>query len=196
MNFVDIVHHELGLFEIIANNLLTNDLINLLIVRKWEPEYKKIIYNKLTKHILEYFKYKKLNIILPWKVDEPTSITNIRNFVEDYEGDVVIKRSIGASLGRFSYNEIPKTTRRRMFWLNLSSFIDIDDIQHSQVGTYVNIDRPHKDKYDVDMECYLGIQGVSEDVPVYWEQKQYLLVSPTIHREMCKRMTRSPISID
>ena len=46
MNFVDIVHHELGLFEIIANNLLTNDLINLLVVRKWEPEYKKIIYNK------------------------------------------------------------------------------------------------------------------------------------------------------
>ena len=83
-----------------------------------------------------------------------------------------------------------------MFWLNLYSFIDIDDIQHSQVGTYVNIDRPHKDKYDVDMECYLGIQGVSKDVPVYWEQKQYLLVSPTIHREMCKRMTRSPISID
>ena len=196
MVLLDIINHEIGFLELIIQDLTTNELTNLLIVRKWEEEYRKIIINKILCNTLEYFEYKKYNIILPWKESEGYTITNVINFINSYDDNVIVKRTNGISLGKFSYDDMAPDIRRRVYYETMNTFIHEDDPQYVAVLCCVNVDRPHKDTYNTDTECYIGVKCYDPDIPVpYWEKKEFMLLPPNIHRELCKKLTRNPVEL-
>ena len=189
MNLLDIFNYEYGLFIIIINELNDTDLNSLLCCKKWDKEKYNFILSKIIQNIKINFKDK--NIILPWKYDYPDTIQNIINLVKSYKNNIIIKRTKGWSLAYFEKDKNDQNYSTINYIKG--AFYHVNDPQYFNVTSFVNVE---KSKNNITANCILGIQVIEPDISIsYWDEKNYLLIPPNIHKELCKTLTRQPISL-
>jgi len=195
MNLLDIFDHEFGLFEQIIEELNDTDLNNVLLCKKWDNQKRAKMLYRLISHIRSDFKSNRINIILPCLPGKTDTNVTISNIINNYTGNVIIRRTKGWSLGKVTsqHNEnwslLYKPTR---------TFIRVDEPQYSKLVSYINI--YSQSLGDINTECILGVLTfappghVLEGAP-YWDYKKYILIPPNIHKVMCERMSRIPIEV-
>jgi len=191
MNVVDVFDHEFGLFEQIIQDLNDTDLNNLLLCKKWDDQKRAKMLYRLISNIRRDFKSNKINIILPCLPDKSDSNVTVSNIIRTYTGNVIIRRTKGWSLGKVTRQNKENWT---LMYQPAGTFIRMDEPQHSKLLSYINV--YSQALGDINTECIVGVLTFDTNTPVpYWKTKKYILIPPNIHKEMCKKMTRMPITV-
>ena len=180
----DLFDHELGLLELIIENLETSELSNLLATKRWMPEQKNIITAEIIERTLDYFIENRLNIIIPWDSNKSSTVTDIFEFINSYHKEIIIRRTKGISLCKFNNEEAYHCINR----VSSRTFVSDNDPYNSQVLVNILVDKPNRKK--VNVECPVGITVCHRTCPVsWWDSKKFMMVPEYIHKKICERLT-------